>query len=349
MLFGSVISDEFVYHVAGREKKYFIRCDAATHTGRAYIDDKLVAEHEGGYTPFDFELTELVEAGEETLLTVAVSNELSFETIPPGGIETLEDGRKKQTYLHDFFNYSGLSRSVWLYALPKSYITDATITTDVDWDSNLGSIKYQIETCLESASSRTKVNVIVKDEDGNKIGEAAGSQGSIDIPNPQLWQPGAAYLYDVIVELRSFDDYSVIDTYHIDTGIRTIEVRNAQFLLNNKPFYFTGFGKHEDSPIRGKGHDNAYMVHDFELMNWLGANSFRTSHYPYAEEVLEYADRHGIVVIDETAAVGLNLGITSGLFGHEAPNTWGTWSECHLLISELTYTQRSETRTMRAW
>ena len=56
--------------------------------------------------------------------------------------------------------------------------------------------------------------------------------------------------------------------------------------------------------MRGKGHDDALMVHDFELMDWIGANSFRTSHYPYAEEVLDYADRHGIVVIDETAAVG---------------------------------------------
>ena len=77
-----------------------------------------------------------------------------------------------------------------------------------------------------------------------------------------------------------------------------------QFLINGEPFYFTGFGKHEDTAVRGKGHDDAYLVHDFELMDWIGANSFRTSHYPYAEEVLEYADRHGIVVIDETAAVG---------------------------------------------
>ena len=51
------------------------------------------------------------------------------------------------------------------------------------------------------------------------------------------------------------------------------------------------------------------MVHDFELLEWIGANSFRTSHYPYAEAVLDYADRHGIVVIDETAAVGLNIGL----------------------------------------
>ena len=57
------------------------------------------------------------------------------------------------------------------------------------------------------------------------------------------------------------------------------------------------------------------MVHDFALMEWLGANSFRTSHYPYAEEVLDYADRHGVVVIDETAAVGINMGLAGGIFG----------------------------------
>ncbi|MGW1787062.1 glycoside hydrolase family 2 TIM barrel-domain containing protein, partial [Streptomyces sp. NPDC002143] len=70
-----------------------------------------------------------------------------------------------------------------------------------------------------------------------------------------------------------------------------------------------------DTPVRGKGHDDAYLVHDFQLMEWVGANSFRTSHYPYAEEVLDFADRHGIVVIDETAAVGLNLAVEGGLTG----------------------------------
>ena len=67
--------------------------------------------------------------------------------------------------------------------------------------------------------------------------------------------------------------------------------------------------------MRGKGHDDVMMVHDFELMCWQGANSFRTSHYPYAEEVMDYADKMGFVVIDETAAVGMNIGISGGIFG----------------------------------
>ena len=94
-----------------------------------------------------------------------------------------------------------------------------------------------------------------------------------------------------------------------------MEVDGTRFLINGEPFAFKGFGKHEDSAVRGKGHDNPFMVHDFALMEWLGANSFRTSHYPYAEEVLDYADRHGVVVIDETAAVGINMGLAGGIFG----------------------------------
>ena len=105
------------------------------------------------------------------------------------------------------------------------------------------------------------------------------------------------------------------DAYSLPVGIRTVEIDGARFLINDEPFYFRGFGKHEDTAVRGKGHDDVFMVHDFALMEWLGANSFRTSHYPYAEEVLEYADRHGIVVIDETPAVGINIGLGGGVFG----------------------------------
>jgi beta-glucuronidase len=104
--------------------------------------------------------------------------------------------------------------------------------------------------------------------------------------------------------------------------VRTVEVRGTEFLINGEPFHFTGFGKHEDVPVVGKGHSDAYLVHDFELMRWIGANSFRTSHYPYSEAVLDHADRHGIVIIDETAAVGLNMGLGGGIFGGQGYTTF---------------------------
>ncbi|XP_065313222.1 beta-glucuronidase-like isoform X2 [Gordionus sp. m RMFG-2023] len=79
----------------------------------------------------------------------------------------------------------------------------------------------------------------------------------------------------------------------------------TRFLVNGLPFYFRGFGWHEDSPIRGRGHDPVYTVSDFDKISWLGANSFRTSHYPYDESVMDMCDRMGIVVINELPAVGV--------------------------------------------
>lgn len=298
-------------------ERYFVRIEAATHQGRVYVNETFVVEHVGGYTPFDADITYLVKPGEAFRLSVAVNNELTNTTIPPGKIEVLGNGKKKQTYHHDFYNYAGLARSVWLYSVPNQHIDDVTVVTDVQ--GSTGIIKYTVTASDSVASEQVKVSVL--DENGKTVAEASGAQGEVKIDSANLWQPGAAYLYQFKAQIKSSSG-QLIDTYSVATGIRTIEVRGNKFLINNKPFYFTGFGKHEDTAVRGKGHDPAYMVHDFQLMDWTGANSFRTSHYPYAEEVMEFADRHGIVVIDETAAVGLNLAISSGLFGGVVTPTW---------------------------
>ena len=140
---------------------------------------------------------------------------------------------------------------------------------------------------------------------GKEVASATGENGRLQVANATPWQPGKAYLYTLSVQFSG--EQGTRDAYSLAVGIRSVKVEGKRFLINGEPFYFTGFGKHEDSDLRGKAHDDVMMVHDFELMNWIGANSFRTSHYPYAEEVLDYADRHGIVVINETAAVGLNM------------------------------------------
>ncbi|KAL2859266.1 glycosyl hydrolases family 2, TIM barrel domain-containing protein [Aspergillus pseudodeflectus] len=290
-------------------ERYLVHVEAATHEGRIYINDDLVAEHEGGYTPFEADITALVSAGEKFRLTIAVNNELTMQTIPPGSIEVSDiTGRRVQTYRHDFFNYAGLARSVWLYSVPREqFIRDVSVVTDVEGETGL--IRYNVTT---SEGTTGDVRIAVVDEEGKTVATASGVNGTARIESVHLWQPGAAYLYDFTVTIVDSSD-SVIDSYTLPVGIRTVSIRGTQFLINNTPFYFTGFGKHEDSSVRGKGHDQAYMVHDFQLLDWIGANSFRTSHYPYAEEVLEFADRHGIVVIDETAAVGMAFSLSAGL------------------------------------
>jgi len=295
-----------------------IRADSATHKGRIYVNDEFLVEHEGGYTPFEADVSHLVTPGEKFLLTIAVDNTLTYSTLPPGMVSVSpQTGKKMQTYMHDFYNYAGLARSVWLYSVPEQHIVDVTIVTDVEGETGL--ITYDVEVSNNGTGS---VKVSVVDEDGAVVANSTGSQGKIEIPSVNLWQPGAAYLYQVHVSIVGSDD-KVIDTYSVPTGVRTIEVKGTDFLINGKSFYFTGFGAHEDSEIRGKGFDPVLMVHDFELRHWMGANSFRTSHYPYAEEIMEYADRQGIVVIDETPAVGLSLSLMGGVEGEAPANTWG--------------------------
>ncbi|RDW65658.1 Beta-1,4-mannosidase [Aspergillus mulundensis] len=305
-------------------QRYFVRLEAATHHGRVYVNDDLVAEHVGGYTPFEADVTDRVNPGESFRLTIGVNNELTHETIPPGTVEVSEyTGRKVQTYLHDFYNYAGLARSVWLYSVPvEQYIEDITVVPDVDWDEDAetGIVHYTVDTSNGTGS----IEITIADEEGNTVTTASGANGTITIPSVHLWQPGSAYLYTFTARIlsTSTDPPRVVDTYTLPLGIRTIAIKDAQILLNNAPIYLTGFGKHEDSPIRGKGHDTAYLVHDFELLHWIGANSFRTSHYPYAEEVMEYADRHGILVIDETPAVGLAYSIGGGVSSADSPSTF---------------------------
>ena len=105
---------------AGR--RIVLRCDAATHHGTVWADDVQVAEHAGGYTPFEADLTGQVRSGERLRVTVRVSNELTMATIPPGVISRTAEGRRKQRYFHDFFNYAGLHRPVWLYSTPRSHV-----------------------------------------------------------------------------------------------------------------------------------------------------------------------------------------------------------------------------------
>ncbi|WNM31937.1 beta-glucuronidase [Streptomyces sp. Li-HN-5-11] len=294
-------------------ERVLLRLDAATHEGKVYVDDTLVAEHVGGYTPFEADITEHVAAGQEFRLTIGVSNELTNTTVPPGTITVTADGRRQQKYHHDFYNYAGLARSVWLCSVPNAHIEDITVVTGLD--STTGTVEYEVAT-----SAPVPVRVRVLDALGTEVAAAEGASGALRIDDVTPWRPGAAYLYDLVAEI--VDGGEVRDTYAQPFGVRTVEVRGTQFLINGEPFYFTGFGKHEDTPVRGKGHDNAYLVHDFQLMEWAGANSFRTTHYPYAEEVLDFADRHGIVVIDETAAVGINLAVEGGLTGRPHKPTY---------------------------
>ena len=293
-----------------------LRFDAATHSAIVWVRETQVVDHEGGYTPFEADVTELVEPGAEVRITAVVSNVLTWHTIPPGYVVETAGGARRQQLFHDFFNYAGLHRTVWLYRTPTSFVEDVTVTTGLD--GSTGTVGYEVET---GGGGDVEVTAILRDAEGGEVARARGVTGELAVEDVRPWRPGEGYLYDLTVELHDGGG-ALVDTYALPVGIRTVRVDGSRFLINEEPFHFRGFGKHEDAAVRGKAHDNVFMVHDFALMEWLGANSFRTSHYPYAEEVLEFADRHGIVVIDETPAVGINSGLAAGAFGADPHTTF---------------------------
>ncbi|WP_179031407.1 beta-glucuronidase [Paenibacillus kribbensis] len=307
---------EFTLTSVMMDERIVLRFGSATHTAKVYVNGELVVEHKGGFLPFEAVLNNYVQAGANRL-TVAINNIVDFSTLPVGlytEIETPGGGKKlKNRPNFDFFNYAGIQRPVKIYTTPQTFIQDVTIATDMD--GNSGVVNYTVD-----ISGSVDVRVTVLDEDGQAVAAVDGAEGTVRISDVRLWQPLNAYLYTLKVELVR--DNNLIDVYEQPFGVRTVEVKNGQFLINNKPFYFKGFGKHEDTPIHGRGMDEVANIMDFNLMKWMGANSFRTAHYPYAEETMRLADREGFVVIDETPAVGLDLNFLVMLTGGEKKSTW---------------------------
>jgi len=295
-------------------ERIVVHFESATHRATVWVGDVEVCTHEGGYTPFEANVTGQVRAGESVRLTVMVDNRLSFSSIPPGVVEQTPAG-PRQRYWHDFFNYAGLHRNVWLSCTPTTYVDDLTVVTGLaDAD---GTVDYRVEV---AGPGEPGVAVALRDADGMQVATGSGPAGTLTVPGVHPWAPGDGYLYDLEVTLVA--DTGPVDSYHQSVGIRTVAVDGTRFLINGVPFHFKGFGKHEDIEVLGKAHNDAYLLRDFALLDWIGANSFRTSHYPYAEDVIDCADRHGVVLIDETAAVGLNTGLGGGMFGGKAYPTF---------------------------
>ncbi|MDQ3865132.1 MAG: beta-galactosidase, partial [Actinomycetota bacterium] len=126
------------------------------------------------------------------------------------------------------------------------------------------------------------------------------AQADLRVPNAHVWSDKDPYLYDLTAQTDS-------DRYTLQIGIRTVEVRGGQILLNGQPVRMNGFGRHEDFFASGKGLNLPLLVKDYGLMRWTGATSYRTSHYPYSEEEMQLADREGFLIIDEIPAVSLQF------------------------------------------
>ena len=275
-------------------KDIAVRFGSVTHRARIFVNGVEVTAHEGGFLPFDAAVTDIVRYNQFNHLAVLANNELNETMLPAGRTTTLSNGKKFATPYFDFYNYAGIHRPVKLTALPKERVLDFSVVHSLN--GTAADVAYTVTTNGEHT-------VCIDVFDGcEKVAHAEGKTGTLHIDNVKLWNVHAAYLYNFVIHIT--DGETVVDEYAEKIGIRTFEIKDGNFLLNGKPVYLRGFGKHEDADLRGRGLDLATVKRDYELMKWIGANCFRTSHYPYAEELYQMADEEGFLIIDEVPAVG---------------------------------------------
>lgn len=273
-----------------------IRFGSITHRGTVYCNGKEIVSHEGGFLPVIADVTEHVLFGEKNKIVVKVNNELNETSLPCGSTLTMTDGRKLAKPYFDFFNYSGIQRSVWLVRKPKESVKDYHVSYELQGKDAM--VHYEVIT-----NGQHEVKVMLKEKDGTVVAQADGKKGTLYVENAHLWKVRNAYLYEIVIQI--VDHANIIDEYTEKIGIRTVEIKGTQILINGEVVYLKGYGKHEDFEILGRGFNWAVAKRDFECMKWTGANCFRTSHYPYAEEWYQFADEEGFLIIDEVPAVGM--------------------------------------------
>lgn len=285
-----------------KNERIVLRFNSVSYRGEAYLNGTRLGDHETGYTPFEFDVTELIDFENENLICVRVDNILSAETVPMGNLlNKPEPGQFAGQYPDmpfDFFPYAGIHRPVAIYTTSKT----AWLDTVVVETENDGTVK------LAGKVAGTAANVVLECEgvSTETAIEGGAFNASFKIVDVKLWDVWDPNLYNVVIKLTDASG-EVLDEYTQRFGVREVKVEGDRILLNGKPVYFQGFGRHEDFHVIGKGLNHAVNVRDHELLKWINANSYRTTHYPYSEELIQLCDEQGILIISEAPAVSINF------------------------------------------
>jgi beta-glucuronidase len=292
-------------------QRIMLRVGSANYFGTVYVNGVEAGSHEGGHLPFAFDISPLVRWDEENVFAISVENELKPARVPSGNLAkssmSLLAGHPATTF--DFFPFAGIHRPVLLYSLPELSIDDVTVVTGFEGNAARGTshgadgwVKVTVQL---SAAAEATGTALLRSRDGSVAAsgtltfDASGkAEIQLSVPGAHPWSDRDPYLYDLELSTGG-------DAYSLKAGIRSIEVRGHEILLNGSPVKLNGYGRHEDFFASGKGLNLPLLVKDYHLMRWTGANSYRTSHYPYSEEEMQMADREGFLIIDEIPAVSL--------------------------------------------
>lgn len=290
-----------------RGQRLVLRFGSVNYRADVYLNGRPLGGHETGYTPFEFDITDAVSFERENLLCVRVGNRLSAETIPMGNLQNSpEPGQFAGQYPDtpfDFYPYAGIHRPVVVYTTSRAaWLDEVRVTTAVTGTTAAVSLTGR----LGGRASRVAVSLRETGASDEAPVTDAGFSLRVCIPDVALWDVRRPNLYHA--DIRVLDAAgTVVDEYTQRFGVRTVAIEGNRFLLNGKPVYLQGFGRHEDFPIVGKGLNHAVNVRDHELLKWINANSYRTTHYPYSEELIQLADEQGLLIVSEAPAVSINF------------------------------------------
>lgn len=263
-------------HVSKPGERKILYFNGVNYRSNVYLNGEKIKEHEGGFTPFEVDVTDYLKNG-ENFLVVEVNNTRTPQSIP--------------AMAFDWWNYGGITRDVMMVTLPENYIEDYFIRL------NPGSADI-IDLDLKMSQPKAGVEVKVKIPELNQIfqgetDENGKIKGVLKTKKLQRWSHENPKLYEVIIETP---DESVTE----EIGFRNIEVKGNQILLNGEPQFMRSVSFHEEIPQRlGRAFSQNDAVMLINEVKDLGVNMVRLAHYPQNEYIVREAERNGILLWEE--------------------------------------------------
>jgi len=257
------------------DKRQFLCFGAVNYDCHIYLNGKKIGYHEGGFTSFNIEITNQIKSGDNSLV-IKVDNKRRLDAVP--------------TTNTDWYNYGGITRSVYISELPKCFIRDYTVSLKKESNQIIrGSIQLDGKEAPAQIIFEIPELKIRKILDVDKDGAA-----SFEIKSkPTLWSPENPHLYNVHISTSN-------DKIDDKIGFRTIETKGKKILLNGKEIFCRGICIHEEAPFRS---GRAWSREDAQtLLGWakeLGCNFVRLAHYPHNETMIREAEKMGLLVWSE--------------------------------------------------
>jgi beta-glucuronidase len=256
-------------------RKALLYFAGANYLSRVWVNGKQVGVHEGGFTPFCFDVSDVVKAGENTVV-VMVNNNRKKENIP--------------TQIFDWWNYGGITRDVMMVSVPETYIEDYSLQL-VKGNTKLISAKLKLNE--KKAGKMVTLSIPELKIKKKLVTDAQGEANVVLKAKPSLWCPENPKLYKVSITTAE-------ETISDEIGFRTIETRGKQILLNGKPIFLKGISSHEETAYTSRRCNSAEDADT--LLAWakdLGCNFMRLAHYPHNEHAIREAERKGVLLWEE--------------------------------------------------